>query len=663
MPSLSWYYERLSVMSPAEVAQRVCRQGRKWLGRYRRWPAARSLSPEAVWRKPFSAGEFRDQPREFFCAMDDLGSAELSAWTERIRTEADAAAAHRLSYFGGPEQDLGAAIDWNRDYSRGLSVPVIYAGSLDYHNETIVGNVKYVWELNRQQHLVRLGQAYRFTGEERYAQEALAQMTGWIEQCPCLRGINWTSSLETGIRLISWVWTLELIRPWQGLTDAALGLIAASIHQQLHFIDSHYSAHSSTGNHTIGEASGAYMAATYLPELRLAQSCRDRARRLLIEQCQQQNWPDGVNKEQAFGYQLFVFDLLLLPALLAERAGQGFGQAYWRQLERMAEFVAYVADSAGHLPSVGDEDDGYAVKLAGNDEPRVTALLNTAAVAFKDGRFKQWAGNALDERTTWLFGREGAVKYESLPAAGAAAARYGCRYFPQGGYYVFRQGTGLDDEVLLLFDCGPLGLEPMCGHGHADALSVLLHLAGRPFLVDAGTFAYQDKQWRPYFKETPRHNTLSFGDQSQARYGGEFLWTEKPRVRVAEGPAEDATGKADQRVRAEVTWWNGHRHERQIDWLGATSQVDIVDRWQGPGPVQIGFSIAADLQYSLTGNVARVVHAGAELELTSDAAMAWESVWLSSGFGRKKQSARLCLRPVEGAQQCKTTLTWRFDRR
>ncbi len=658
MPSLSWYYERLSVMSPAEVGLRAYRQGRQWLGRFRRWPTAGCLAAAAVWREPLTAEAFRDGGRVFFSALDTLGPAELASWAGHIEAEADLAAAHRFSYFGGEARDFGEAIDWNRDYASGRDVPVDYVGNLDYHDTALVANVKYVWELNRQQHLVRLGQAYRVTGQERYAQEALAQMTGWIVQCPYLQGINWTSSLEAGIRLISWVWTLELVRPWAGLTDETLGLIAASVQQQLRFIDSHYSGHSSTGNHTIGEASGAYIAATYLPELRLAGRCRERARRLLIKQCMEQNWSDGVNKEQAFQYELFVFDLLLLPALLSERTGEGFGQEYWQRLERMADFVAHVADSRGHLPRVGDEDDGYAVTLAGGGDRRVRAMLNSAAIAFEDSRYKEWAGGVLDERTLWLFGHEGAVKYEALQANVSGAARHGCRHFAQGGYCVFREGTEPDDEVMVVFDCGPLGLEPMCGHGHADALSVVLHLAGRGFLVDAGTFVYQDKQWRRYFKETARHNTLSFVGESQGRYGGEFLWTKKPTVRVLERPGEGAPG--GRRVRAEVTWWNGWRHERQIDWAGSKGGVDIVDRWQGQETVEIGFCVAADLHYSLTGDVARVWNADAVLEISSDAAMAWESVWISSGFGRKEESVRLCLRPTEGAERCRTTLKWGF---
>ena len=67
---------------------------------------------------------------------------------------------------------------------------------------------KIIHELNRQQHLPRLAKAYLLTGDERYASEAVAQLNSWIDQNPPGRGINWQSSLEIGIRTISWLWTI-----------------------------------------------------------------------------------------------------------------------------------------------------------------------------------------------------------------------------------------------------------------------------------------------------------------------------------------------------------------------------------------------------------------------------------------------------------------------
>ena len=64
--------------------------------------------------------------------------------------------------------------------------------------------------------------------------------------------------------------------------------------------------------------------------------------------------------------------------------------------------------------------------------------------------------------------------------------------FPDGGYTVLRSGEGAEEQLLLL-DHGPLGYLSIAAHGHADALSLVMHLGGRPVLVDPGTFTYHEQ--------------------------------------------------------------------------------------------------------------------------------------------------------------------------
>ena len=83
--------------------------------------------------------------------------------------------------------------------------------AIDYRDERVVGNIKYLWEANRHLHLVTLAQAIALTGDPRYALGIRAQIDSWIEQCPVGRGPNWCSSLELGIRLINWSIAWQLL--------------------------------------------------------------------------------------------------------------------------------------------------------------------------------------------------------------------------------------------------------------------------------------------------------------------------------------------------------------------------------------------------------------------------------------------------------------------
>ena len=75
--------------------------------------------------------------------------------------------------------------------------------------------------------------------------------------------------------------------------------------------------------------------------------------------------------------------------------------------------------------------------------------------------------------------------------------------FREGGYYILRRGTQREDEIVVVFDCGPLGYLSTAAHGHADALSFTLSAYGLEFLIDPGhCLLFVDDMWRDYFRGT-----------------------------------------------------------------------------------------------------------------------------------------------------------------
>jgi len=84
----------------------------------------------------------------------------------------------------------------------------------------------------------------------------------------------------------------------------------------------------------------------------------------------------------------------------------------------------------------------------------------------------------------------------------------------------------------LIIDAGPQGIG-RSGHGHADALSIQLSLARKPWLVDSGTGCYISRDGtRERFRGTAAHNTLRLDGQDQAIGQGPFAWTCLPSVTV-----------------------------------------------------------------------------------------------------------------------------------
>jgi hypothetical protein len=255
---------------------------------------------------------------------------------------------------------------------------------------------------------------------------------------------------------------------------------------------------------------------------------RETSRRELDAEALRQNAADGSSREQAFWYLHEVADMMLLCLLFGRANGVAFSSRFSERLEAMLEFIAAVMDAGGHVPMVGDADDGVVVRFS--REPGFCpyrSLLATGAVLFGRGDFKVAAGR-FDDKSRWLLGDAGAEKFDELEAAAAPAKLA----FPQGGYYILGKDLGTSREVKALVDAGPLGYLSIAAHGHADALALTLSVAGREILADPGTYAYHcNRRWRDYFRGTSAHNTLRVDGQDQSVPGGNFLWLSHARAR------------------------------------------------------------------------------------------------------------------------------------
>ncbi len=564
-----WYWNRLRRMSAGEMLFRgrracVAQLERYGLLRPASIPEVR-LEHDTIWGLP---------KRDLFAAAAYCETADgIIAGKGRV---------FALEYAYG-----GMAQDWNMDPKTGIRAPLRFSKTIDYRDDNLVGDIKYLWEVNRHLQLVTVAQAYWITGERRYGAWLLTQLESWFGQCPYLQGANWTSALEAAIRLINWslVWRLiggaqsELFREQGGpeLRDRWL----ASIYEHAYFIRHNLSGYSSANNHLIGECSGLFVASITWPLWDEIKEWGKIAREKLIEEALQQNASDGVNKEQAIAYQQFVLDFMIIACLAARGRGQEFPREYWQRIERMLEYVASVLDVKGNMPMIGDADDGYAVRLS--PEPAFCpyrSLLATGAVLFKRSDFKTKAGR-LDDKTRWLLGAEADKFYALEQAAGSLPVR---KAFPEGGYYILGGDFETDDEVRMIVDAGPLGYQSIAAHGHADALSVTLSVGGLEFLIDPGTYAYHtERRWRDYFRGTAAHNTARIDGQDQSVIGGSFLWLQHARAWCEEWAStaqEDRfSGSHDgyMRLRDPVL------HQREIRYDKGHRLISIVDSFACKG--------------------------------------------------------------------------------
>jgi hypothetical protein len=601
---LAWYWNRLKCMSAGEIGFRVCQ-----------------LLTARLQRAGFST--VRRVPR--FETRGGAGAAFVApgftAGGARYTAAADAVLAGKLRVFGS-EYRFSSTPNWNRDPKTGTVAPLAFGKTLNYRDESLVGDIKYLWEPNRHLHLVTLAQAYTQTKERRYVDALRAHVESWLDGCPYLRGPNWTSSLELAIRLINWSIAWQLIGGFESSAfSGSSGLQfrerwLRSIYQHMHFVRGHFSRYSSANNHLIGEAAGLFVGAVTWPYWKECRRWADVAQRLLEREARLQNAPDGVNREQAISYQQFVLDFLVIPALAGRAYGQEFSRDYWQRIEAMVEYLASIMDAGGHVPMIGDADDGYAVRLS--QEPDFCpyrSLLATGAILFRRGDFKAKAGK-LDDKTRWLLGANAERDYEALPSEpGALPVR---RAFADGGYYILGCDFETDQEIRAIVDAGSLGYLSIAAHGHADALAFTLSVGGREFLVDPGTYAYHtQRKWRDYFRGTAAHNTVVVDGENQSVIGGNFMWLRKAVARcdIWEGTAEvdRFVGTHDGYERFE----DPVRHRREIRLDKHLRHFFVTDTLEcrGAHRVECFWHFSEDCAVTVDGNVLTAVNDGRRIRM------------------------------------------------
>ncbi|HEX6995193.1 MAG TPA: alginate lyase family protein [Gammaproteobacteria bacterium] len=587
-------------MSAEEIATRTGRQLR--FGAERLGIVGRAVPPRPTW--PPHADDA-------FAGVDVAPDV-----AQRVIEAADAVLSGRFEFFGR-RFDLGFPPAWNVDPLTRTTAPLAFGKTLDYRDARVVGDAKHVWELNRHLEIVWLAQAYRLRGDARYLDGIVRLVDSWIDQCPYLRGPNWCSSLELGIRLINWHLAYRIAGgAGSPLFDGAAGerfrdRWLESIYRHCYFVMHHLSTYpSSANNHLIGELAGVVVATCMWPCWPIFDAWRSKAIAGLHREIRRQTYVDGVNKEQTTAYQQFVASLFIVAGLAARRAGIPLERDYWALVERMIEFVFAIMDAGGHVPMIGDADDGLAFAL----EPRTSldpfgALLAVGARLFDDPAWRERSQRSAST-ADWLCadvepigarsrarrpvtgaraGGGGAglraaaaasavnTETDALPAAIAVAEPR--RAFPHGGYYVLGRSFGAADEVRAVFDAGPLGFLSIAAHGHADCLSMTLSVAGREQLVDPGTYVYHaEREWRDYFRGTAAHNTVRVDGLDQSRIGGQFLWLEKAEAHLERFESTDdhdeiaASHDGYERLPDPV------RHERRVRFCKRTDVFEIVDR-------------------------------------------------------------------------------------
>lgn len=494
---LSWYIQRLRAMSAGEVAWRF---GQKRLSAYER-RAFSKMEPvyavDAYGRAPKAnlsrlGIDFANDEFSVGADVELLGGYQYSEYRKR---------------WHAAFQSLG---DW----------PMRFAADYAFGDEGVPGDIRTNWELNRHRQFTLLAKSYFVTSVDGYFSELSDLFEDWNEQNPFMWGPEWASPMEESIRLINWLVTAAFLEAvGDEATDGLRRRLVVGAWVMAAHVRQHYSRYSSANNHTIVEAAGVAVAATVFGE----HEWLDEALALLESEVAHQTHPDGVNKEQALHYQLFVMEGLCLVSHALRTIGKALPTSLVERLLSMARYARACSVGGGKYIEFGDDDEGVILCLGSEMSCYSDYVLALATLELESDC--RWAEDVrCCETIGWLYGKRKLHSANALLLAQNASVES----FPDGGVTIVRFDEG---HGVLAFDHGPLGFGRLAAHGHADALSVQLYVDGEPVLIDPGTFIYNgDRRMRDKFRSTCVHNTVCVGGGDQSEALGPFLWGRKANV-------------------------------------------------------------------------------------------------------------------------------------
>jgi uncharacterized heparinase superfamily protein len=328
-----------------------------------------------------------------------------------------------------------------------------------------------LWRYNLHYHeyLLPLADRYLKTLDKKYLEKAKQIISSWINANGMVgTGSGW-DSYTISMRLGNWLSFYGEIKDEIEKDEAFLLQFNESLAEQYRYLGTHLEK-DLLANHYLENLKALIVGAWYfddMPTLALALP-------LFNEQLDEQILPDGMHFELSPMYHKVILENALRVASALETNGHAT-EGIRRHLQDMCNCLHSLERHTTRTPLFNDSGDNVA--------KHKDALLACVKTCF-----------------------------------GIVPEYKDC--LPDAGYYLMERKVG-GHTVKIIFDVGAPGSGYAMGHAHCDALSLECFIDGQPWIVNCGTYAYQDER-RLEYKKTLSHSTVRAERCEQSECWGAF---------------------------------------------------------------------------------------------------------------------------------------------
>lgn len=410
------------------------------------------------------------------------------------------------------------------DAETGMPYSIGKKGELNWANNPKGTNDEYQKQLHRHQWFVPQAKVYRTTRDEKYINNWIEVYSDWIAQNPkpeagpTDQGPWW--QLQVATRVLDQVQLLEYYKISSNFTPEWLTTFLTAFIEQADFLAAYpYS----DGNILITQAQALATAGILMPELKNAETWKNKGCDILNVQVEQQFLADGWHKEFSLHYHIAAISDVYQIIKLANTNNQ--------PLNIKIESLRKPAEAVMHFT--------YPYYFAEGTSKGTPAEIDQIVPMFNDS-WNRGRSTMTNNFKTYVEMFPDSEEFKYMATAGNNGTAQGktpgndMKLFEDAGFYILRNGWAPSSTVMVFSNNKSNDVSTSLAsssHNQADNGTFELYINKRNFFPDSGVYTYSSddseiQNFRYWFRGIDKHNTLSLDNQNITKADGKLLKAE-----------------------------------------------------------------------------------------------------------------------------------------
>lgn len=443
-----------------------------------------------------AAVEFRNYWRsrsDVFNPNVDLITTTILSSQQRI---ADQALEHRFyinqNYYESVADNVYTYFQFEKDGKIDWTfVPDKYASDQEFR-----------YQIHRHNWVPNVAKAYRVFVNEEYAESFRDTYLSWSDTYPVPVGVVFPAGesnninyqwkgLQPATRVLNYLDALPYVIQSDNITPEFFSRFIKEFAQTVECIRKNYYTET---NILISQSKAVATAGILMPEFASSEEWKNEGVTKLSKEMDEQFFSDGVHYEFDPSYHISAISDFLSVYEIAKANGclSILPESYVSKLEKAAEFVVDITFPDYTIDNFNDTR---------------SSSYNRSVLTRNFKKYSQ------------MFPDNGKFLWMATAGASGTAPDYTSKSYPDGGYYILRNGWKSESNVFILKSNNNITEKWHC---QPDNGTFALWSKGRNFFPDAGCFAYNGAN-RTKYRATAQHNTITISGKT---YGSAYCSSE-----------------------------------------------------------------------------------------------------------------------------------------